>query len=215
MSSNYVHVFIHALSDLTVQIMFDSWRASSNVGSKCPIAWNNPRQTPLWRFYLHCRIEETGSPGIICIVWNQVLRHPSEHGTSPMAKHLVAKAHIAKSNKLTQLEVTELTSSKANEKVLAILKRHGSRGITLVSSQRKVKLDIQVWSRCTELTDKTFQAGSEGLGNFRISPRPVPSLPHVRICFGSQLMDSYIISRATTVIWTITKWPSAAIRLHP
>jgi hypothetical protein len=86
---------------------------------------------------LHCGIEETGSPGIICILCYQFLCHPSAHGTSSMGKHLLAKAHIAKLNKLTESEVTELTSSKVDETPLAILKRQGCRGITLVSLQRK------------------------------------------------------------------------------
>jgi hypothetical protein len=125
-SSKNECVFICELSDLTLQIMFDAWWASMNDGSKRPIAWNNSRQVPLWRFYLHCGIEETGSPGIIHIVCHQVLRHPSEHGTSSMGKHLLAKAHIAKFNKLTESEVTELTSSMVDETALAILKRQGS-----------------------------------------------------------------------------------------
>jgi hypothetical protein len=136
-------VFIHDLSDLTLQIIFNAWWASMNVGSKRPIAWNNSRHAPLWQFYLHCGIEETGSPGIICIVCHQVLRHPSEHGTSSMGKHLLAKAHIAKLNELTESEVTELTSSTVDETALAILKRQGSRGITIVRLQRKIMLDIQ------------------------------------------------------------------------
>jgi len=94
-----------------------------NVGSKRPIAWNDSRHTPSWRFYFHCGIEETGSPGIICIICHQVLRHPSEHGTSSMGKHLQAKAHIAKLNELTDSEVTELTSSTVDETALAILMR--------------------------------------------------------------------------------------------
>ena len=94
-----------------------------NVGSKRPIAWNNSRHAPSWQFYLHCGIEETGSPGIICIVCHKVLRHPSEDGTSSMGNHLLAKAHIAKLNELTESEVTELTSSTADKTVLAILKR--------------------------------------------------------------------------------------------
>jgi len=71
-----------------------------NIGSKRPIAWNNPRHAPSQRFYLHCVIEETGSPSIICIVCHKVLRLPSEHGTRSMGKHLMAKAHIAKLNEL-------------------------------------------------------------------------------------------------------------------
>ena len=53
-----------------------------NIDSKWPIAGNNSSHVPSWRFDLHCGIEETGSPGMICIVCHQVLRHPSEHGTS-------------------------------------------------------------------------------------------------------------------------------------
>jgi hypothetical protein len=142
-SSKNERVFIRDLSDLTLQIIFDAWWASMNVGSKRPIAWKNSRHAPSWRFYLHCGIEETGSPGIICIVCHQVLRHPSEHGTSSMGKHLLAKAHIAKLNELTESEVTELTSTTVDETPLAILKRQGSRGITIVSLQRKTIFDIQ------------------------------------------------------------------------
>ena len=142
-SSKNERVFIRDLSDLTLQIIFDAWWASMNVSSKRLIAWKNFRHAPSWRFYLHCGIEETGSPGIICIVCHQVLRHPSEHGTSSMGKHLLAKAHIAKLNELTESEVTELTSTTVDETALAILKRHGSRGITIVSLQRKTIFDIQ------------------------------------------------------------------------
>jgi len=99
-SSQNKCVFIQDLSDLTLQIIFNAWWASMNVGSKRLIAWNNSRHAPLWRFYLHCGIEDSGSPGIICIVCHQVLRHPSGHGISSMGKHLVAKAHIAKLNEL-------------------------------------------------------------------------------------------------------------------
>ena len=60
-----------------------------------------------------------------------------------MGKHLLAKAHIAKLNELTESEVTELTSTTVDETALAILKRQGSGGITIVSMQRKFKIDIQ------------------------------------------------------------------------
>jgi hypothetical protein len=94
-SSENECVFIRNLGDLTLKIILDAWWASLNVGSKRPIAWNASRHAPSWRFYLHCGIKESGSPGIICIICHQVLRHPSEHGTSSMEKHLLAKAHIA------------------------------------------------------------------------------------------------------------------------
>jgi len=61
-----------------------------------------------------------------------------------MGKHLLAKAHIAKLNELTESEVTELTSSTVDETALAILKRQGSRRITIVCLQRKIIFDIHV-----------------------------------------------------------------------
>jgi len=101
-SSKNEHVFGQDLTDLSLQIIFDAWWASMNAPSKRPIAWNNSRHAASWRFYLHCGIEENGRPGIICIVCHQVLSHLSEHGTSSMEKHLLAKAHIAKLNELTE-----------------------------------------------------------------------------------------------------------------
>jgi hypothetical protein len=59
-----------------------------------------------------------------------------------MGKHMLAKADIAKLNELGVSEVTELTSLTVDETALAILKRKGSRGIPIVSSQMKFKLNI-------------------------------------------------------------------------
>jgi hypothetical protein len=86
-SSKNERVFIRELSNVTLQILFDAWWASINVGLKRPIAWNNSRHAPSWRFYMHCGIEETGSPGIMCIVCHQVHHYPSDHETSSMGKH--------------------------------------------------------------------------------------------------------------------------------
>ena len=142
-SCNNEGVCIRDLSDNILQIIFDAWWASMKVGLKRPSAWNNSRHAAWWRFYLHCGIEVTGSAGIIYIVCHQLLRHQSEHGTSSMGKHLLAKAHIAKLNELTESSLTELTSFTVDETALAILKRQGSRGITIVSLQRKIIFDIQ------------------------------------------------------------------------
>jgi len=60
-----------------------------------------------------------------------------------MEKQLLAKAHIAKLNKLTESEVTELASSTVDEIALAILKSQGSRGLRIVSLQRKIIFNIQ------------------------------------------------------------------------
>jgi hypothetical protein len=47
-SSKKECVSICDLSDLTLQIIFDVWWASMNVGSMQLIAWNNSRHAPLW-----------------------------------------------------------------------------------------------------------------------------------------------------------------------
>jgi len=60
-----------------------------------------------------------------------------------MGKHLLAKAHIAKLYELKEPEVTEFTSTTVDETAMAILKRPGSRGIAIVSMQRKIRFDIQ------------------------------------------------------------------------
>jgi len=117
------HDFIRDLTNLTLQIICDAWWASINEGSKGVFACNNSRHAPSWRFYLHWGIEATGSPGIICIVCDQVFHHPSEHGTSSMAKHVLPKAHIAKLKELIAIELTELTSTIVDETALAILNR--------------------------------------------------------------------------------------------
>jgi hypothetical protein len=61
-----------------------------------------------------------------------------------MGKHLLAKAHIAKLQELTESEVTELTSSMVDETTLAILKRQSSRGLSIVSMPRNMMFDIQL-----------------------------------------------------------------------
>jgi hypothetical protein len=50
-----------------------------------------------------------------------------------------------------------------NEIVLAILMKEGSRGILIVSSQRKFKFTIQIFSILTELTDTMLHTGRKGL----------------------------------------------------
>jgi len=143
-SSKNECVFIRDLDDLTVQIIIKVWCASIKVHSKCLIASNNSRHTSSCRFDLNFEMEETGSPGIVCIVCHQLLGHSSKYGTNSMGKHLLAKAHIAKLNKLAKLEVTILTSSTVDETALTIQMKHTSEGIKIVSSQRKFIFDIQV-----------------------------------------------------------------------
>jgi len=60
-----------------------------------------------------------------------------------MRKHLVARAHITVSNKLTESEVTALASSTIDETSFGMLKRQESQGIPIVSSQRTFVFDIQ------------------------------------------------------------------------
>jgi len=72
--------------------------------------------------------------------------------------------------------------------------------ITIARSQREFIFAIQVWTILIELTDKMFQTGSQGLGNFRISARYMEPLPHIPISSSSDSMERYITSPATTVI---------------
>jgi len=126
--------------------------------------------------------------------------HPSQHGTSSMGKHLLAIAHIAKLNKLTESEVSELTSSTIDETALAILKRQGSQGIRMVSSQRKFIFNSQISPILIHQTDTILQTASKGFSNFQISQRHLKSRCHVRILFGSFAIKCYIKHRVTAVI---------------
>jgi hypothetical protein len=74
---------------------------------------------------------------------------------------MLAKAHIAKYNELTELEVTELTSLMVYETALAILQRQGSQGITILSSQSKFIFNMHVGSIFNKLTNKMLEIGKE------------------------------------------------------
>ena len=115
---------------------------------------------PFWCLYLHCQIAETGSNDIIHIICHQVLTHPLEYGRSSMGIHLLAKVHIAQWNKLTESEVTDLTSWTLYQWVMAILKRQDSWEITFVHLQRKFIFHIQVLSILLEMTDNMLQTCS-------------------------------------------------------
>jgi len=162
-----------------------------NIGSKRHIAWNTSRHAPLGRFFSHCEMEETGSHNIIYIISHHVLRHPSEHGTSVIGKHLLMKAHIAKWNTLTDFEVTEFTSSTVGKTGLTIVRRQRSWGIAILSLQMRFKFDIWIVSIFTKLRDKTLLTVSEGLFNCQIAPRHLQLLPHVMICFCSYTIECY------------------------
>jgi hypothetical protein len=138
-------VFIRDLNKRTLPIKCGTWWASLNVGSKRPIDWNDYKQAPSWQSYLHCGIVTTGSPGIICIVCHHSPRPPSKQGTSSMGKHMLPNAQIAKLNKLTESEVTKLTSWTVDKTVVAILNRHGSHGIPVVSSPCKFTFDFGLY----------------------------------------------------------------------
>jgi len=199
-SSKNQAIFIRDLNDLTLQIIFDAIWTTMNVDSTLPIAWNNSRSAPSWRFYLHCRIEETSSPGIRCIVCYQVFCHPSEHGTSSMGKHLLPKAHIANLHQLTESEVSELTKATVDETAIPVLIKQGSRGITIVMLQLKLLFNILSLAILTVMADKTIYTGKYGLWNCRIPPRHLEPLPHVRTGFSTHFMQRYIKPRWVMVI---------------
>jgi len=155
-SANHEQVIIRNLTDFNLQIICDAWWASMNVGSKHPVAWNYSRHALSWHIYLHCGIHETGSLRIIRIICHPILRHTSEHGTSSMGKHLLAKAQFAKLNELTESEVSSLTTSTVYDTALAILKKQGSHGITIGSSQKKFIFDSLILLIFTFFRDTTL-----------------------------------------------------------
>ena len=147
-------VFVQDSSNLTLQTIFQAEWASMNVGSKSPISCSNSRHAAVWRLYLHCQIEDSGIPCIICIIGHQVLCHPSEHVSGSIGKHFLPKALMAKLNKLTQSEVSELTCTTVDQSTLAILNSQGSRGITMVSSQTNSIFDSLILHILTQLADR-------------------------------------------------------------
>ena len=130
-------VLFHDLSDRTLPLIFDSWWGSMSVSAKHSVPWNNSSHASSWGFDLHCGNQMCSSAGIICFVFDRVLRHSSEHGPSSMWNFLLSKTHNAKINELAESEVTELTGSTVNGTALEIVKRQGIRGIPIVSWQRK------------------------------------------------------------------------------
>ena len=71
------------------------------------------------------------------------------------------KSSHRKVNELIESEVTELTNSTVYETALAILKRQGSRGITIVSSLRQINFDIQVVPYWPEWQTKRAKLGAK------------------------------------------------------
>jgi len=64
-----------------------------------------------------------------------VFHRSSQHGTSTIDMHMLAKSHNAKWNELTEWEVSELKITTIDETALAMQKRQGSWGITIASCQ--------------------------------------------------------------------------------
>jgi hypothetical protein len=164
-SSKNECVFVRDLSDLILHVICNALWTSMNDVLKQHIAWNNSTHAPLWWFYIHCGIEQTFSPGIICIICHLILRHLSEHGTSSIGKPLLPNDHIAKLNEWTVTEVTELNSSTVDKAALDNLKRQGSWAISTESLQQNIRLDIQFnpcwlkWqTKCSKLAAKDFEA---------------------------------------------------------
>jgi hypothetical protein len=98
-------------------------------------------------------MQETESPGIICIVCHQVIWHVSGHGTSSIGKHLLVSVHIGKLNELRESELSKFTNTTIDDTALAIVKRQGSHGISFVRSQNKRICNTLCIFILTSLTD--------------------------------------------------------------
>jgi hypothetical protein len=117
-----------------------------------------------------------------------------------MGKQLLAKALIVTLKELTELAVSELTTTTIDETALAILKRHGSCGITILRLQKKFIFYSLVLLILAALTDRRLQTGSRGLPNCRITPRYLESLPCIRVCISSQSLERYLKPQAMMVL---------------
>ena len=153
------------------------------MDSKIPIVCNNSTHAPLWQFYLHCKVEVTGTSGIIWIICHQVLRHLSEHGTRSIEKHLLPKEHITKLNELVESEVSEMKSTTMVETTFAIFKRLDSWEITIVNLQKKSRFISSKQSILTQLTLTMFETLDKELPNCGIWTWYQISLHHITICF--------------------------------
>jgi len=144
-----------------------------------------------------------------------MLRHPSEHGTSSVGKYLLAKAHSAKLNELTEFKVTELTTSMLDKTALAILTRQGSQRISIVSLQGKIRFDIQLdpywpqWqTQRSTLADRDFETSKfhQDMWNryhmvgFVSAHIPRKALSHLELRWlYKALRDDLVLPSATTL----------------
>jgi len=204
-SSKNECVFVRELREMTLQIIFDAYWASTNVGSKHPIPWKNSSHASSWRCYFHCQIEETGSSGIICIICHQVLHHLSEHGSSSMGKYFLETAYITKLNELTELEVSELTSSTVDGITLAIQNMQGSWGITIVSLQRKFMLHTQVDPYWLQWQTKHFKLAAKDFETSKF---------HQDISHRYHMLQFISVCKSWIVIWNVELQLSYTVSGH-
>jgi hypothetical protein len=100
-----------------------------------------------------------------------------------MGQHLLANPHIAKFNEQTESYVSLLTFNTIEETAVAMLKRPGSCGITIIRSQKKFIFHNSVLLIFPLLADTMLQNRTKELSAWRTSPRYLELRPHVRICF--------------------------------
>jgi len=141
-SSKNEHVFMHDLSDHSFQIIVDIWGVSMTLGLKWPVVWNISRHVALWQICLHCRIDKTGSHGIISLVCHHDLHYPFTTWDLLNVETVTGKAHIGMLNELTESDVTEWHTLTVDETALAIVNKQGCQRVTIVSSQRKIMVTI-------------------------------------------------------------------------
>jgi hypothetical protein len=94
---------------------------------------NNFRHAPSLQLTVSCKLEVSGSPGMLCVVCHHVRHHLPDYGTGLVGTQLQTTAQIAKLDELTVSESTELTGSMVDETALTMLRAHSSQGNQIVS----------------------------------------------------------------------------------
>jgi hypothetical protein len=73
-----------------------------------------------------------------------MFRHPSEHWAGSTGKYLVGKSSLHNIKRTNRGKIDEIAWLTVDATALAILKRQGCRGITVVSGQKKFLFEIHV-----------------------------------------------------------------------
>jgi hypothetical protein len=127
-----VEVYIYPESSINGQLVFKEWLTTCHSIQKA--SFSGKKHVQSWSFYQQCAALDNGKAGILCLVCGVLLSHPTINGTASMNKHVKSKAHMAKINAMAADDPASVVSLSADKHALAVLKKKGSDGVLIVSS---------------------------------------------------------------------------------